>query len=127
LPGNERLELWGGIECTIARIGDTWRDQAAETGHRVRRDDIDLIAGLGIAQVRYPILWETHAPERLDRTEFGWADDRLAMLRERAIGVVAGLVHHGSGPAYTSLLDPDFGRKLADYAARVADRYSWIE
>jgi dTDP-4-dehydrorhamnose reductase len=127
LHNQQRLELWGGIECTMARIGDSWRDQAAETGHRARRDDIDLIAGLGISQLRYPILWEAHAPERPDRIDFSWADERLEMLRERGIGVIAGLVHHGSGPAYTNLLDRDFGRKLADYAARVAERYPWIE
>ncbi len=25
-----RLELWGGLECTVARVGDTFRDQLAE-------------------------------------------------------------------------------------------------
>jgi dTDP-4-dehydrorhamnose reductase len=33
----------------------------------------------------------------------------------------------GSGPHYTSLVDPDFPKKLAAYAARVAERYPWIE
>jgi dTDP-4-dehydrorhamnose reductase len=49
------------------------------------------------------------------------------MLRERGIRVIGGLLHHGSGPRYTNLLDPGFPSKLADYAARVAARYSWIE
>jgi dTDP-4-dehydrorhamnose reductase len=123
----KRLELWGGVECSIARIGDDYRDQAAETGHNDRPGDFDLIAGLGVTHVRYPILWERVAPERPDRLDFGWIDERLAMLRERNIKVVAGLLHHGSGPHYTDLLDPDFPGKLADYAARVADRYPWIE
>ncbi|WP_294332825.1 SDR family oxidoreductase [uncultured Sphingomonas sp.] len=39
---------------------------------------------------------------------------------------IAGLVHHGSRPRRTDLLDPDFGVKLGDYAARVTERYSWI-
>jgi dTDP-4-dehydrorhamnose reductase len=121
------LELWGGVECTIVRLGDEYRDQTAETGHRRRRGDIDLIAGLGMGTIRYPILWETLAPERPDRLDFAWTDERLAMLRERGIRVIGGLVHHGSGPAYTNLLDRDFPDKLADYAARVADRYPWIE
>ena len=77
--------------------------------------------------MRYPILWEAVAPERPDRLDFGWTDDRLAMLRERGIEVIGGLLHHGSGPPYTNLLDPDFPRKLADYAARVAERYPLIE
>lgn len=119
-------ELWGGVECTIVRIGDSFRDQTAETGHLNRCHDIDLIARMGVRTVRYPILWEATAPDYPDRIDFSWTDDRLAMLRERGINVVGGLLHHGSGPRYTNLLDPDFARKFADYAARVAERYPWI-
>jgi dTDP-4-dehydrorhamnose reductase len=120
-------ELWGGAECTIVRLQEEYRDQAAETGHRDRWDDIDRMAELGLTTVRFPILWEAVAPERPDRLDFDWTDDRLARLRERGIKVIGGLLHHGSGPRYTDLLDPDFPRKLADYAARVAERYPWIE
>jgi dTDP-4-dehydrorhamnose reductase len=121
------MELWGGVECTIVRLGDTFRNQIVETGHCQRLDDIDLIAGLGIRTVRYPILWEAVAPDRSDALDFAWTDERLHRLREHGIRVIAGLVHHGSGPGYTDLLDPDFPKKLADYAARVADRYPWID
>lgn len=120
------LALWGGVECTIARIGDDYRDQVTETGHLQRLGDIELIAGLGVKAVRYPILWEAVAPDRADDLDFSWTDARLALLRERGIEVIGGLVHHGSGPHYTSLLDPEFPAKLADYAARVAERYPWI-
>lgn len=126
MPANRRLELWGGVECTIARIGDWWRDQGAETGHRERASDTDLIAALGVKAVRYPLLWESVAPERPEACDFGWTDERLGRLRERGVDVIAGLVHHGSGPAYTGLLDPDFPQKLGDFAARVAERYPWI-
>jgi dTDP-4-dehydrorhamnose reductase len=37
------------------------------------------------------------------------------------------LVHHGSGPKYTNLLDPNFPDLLADFAAKVARRYPWVE
>lgn len=120
-------ELWGGAECTIVRLNEDYRDQSVETGHRDRRGDVDLIAGLGLTTVRFPILWEAVAPERPDRLDFAWTDDRLALLRERGIKVIGGLLHHGSGPRYTDLLDPDFPAKLADYAARVAERYPWID
>ena len=120
-------ELWGGVECTVVRLGDEYRDQCAETGHHIRRSDIDLIADLGVTTVRYPILWETVAPERPDECDWAWTDERLAMLRERRIKVIGGLLHHGSGPKYTDLLDPDFPQKLADFAARAAERYPWIE
>lgn len=120
------MELWGGVECTIVRVGDSYRDQVAETGHLGRSDDIDRIAAMGIRTVRYPILWETIAPDRPDKLDFSWTDERLAMLRERGIDVVGGLLHHGSGPRYTNLLDPDFADKFGEFAARVAERYPWI-
>ena len=85
------------------------------------------MAELGVSAVRFPILWESVAPESLDKLDFAWTDDRLAMLRERGIKVVGGLLHHGSGPRYTELLDPDFPKKLGEYAAIVAERYPWIE
>ena len=121
------MELWGGVECTIVRLGDEYRDQSRETGHADRKEDIDILAGLGVTTVRYPILWEAVAPESPDKLDFAWQDERLAMLRERGIDVIGGLLHHGSGPKHTGLADPDFPAKLADYAARVADRYPWIE
>jgi dTDP-4-dehydrorhamnose reductase len=37
------------------------------------------------------------------------------------------LLHHGSGPRYTSLIDPEFPAKLARFAAAVAQRYPWID
>jgi len=40
---------------------------------------------------------------------------------------IAGLIHHGSGPHYTSLLDPNFPDLLARHAERVARRYPWID
>ncbi|MFN3387832.1 MAG: family 1 glycosylhydrolase [Allosphingosinicella sp.] len=120
-------ELWGGVECTIVRLGDEWRDQSAETGHRARAADIDRIAELGIRTVRYPILWESIAPESPGACDWSWTDARLAMLRERGIRVIGGLLHHGSGPRYTDLLDPHFPEKLAAFAARAAERYPWIE
>jgi dTDP-4-dehydrorhamnose reductase len=120
------LQLWAGPECTIVRLGERWRDQSNETGHHVRDADIDLIAALGIKTVRYPILWERVAPERPDRLDFSWTDRRLERLAAHGIDVVGGLLHHGSGPAYTDLLDPGFPAKLADYAARVAARYPQI-
>ena len=30
------LELWGGVECTVVRIGDEYRNQVVETGHSSR-------------------------------------------------------------------------------------------
>jgi dTDP-4-dehydrorhamnose reductase len=121
------LELWGGVECTVVRIGDQYRNQLVDTGHASRMADIDAMAELGIEAVRYPILWETVAPEVPTEADFSWHDARLNRLRELGIKVIGGLVHHGSGPRYTNLLDDKFPDLLADYAARVARCYPWIE
>lgn len=121
------VELWGGVECTVARVGEHYRDQVAETGHETRGEDIVRIAELGIGAVRYPILWERIAPDSLNAFDFSWTDARLDALRTHGIKVVGGLLHHGSGPRYTSLLDPDFPTKLGAFAAVVAKRYPWIE
>ena len=121
------LELWGGVECSVVRIGDDYRNQVVDTGHSGRLDDIDAIAELGVKAVRYPILWETVAPESPGELDFSWHDERLKRLRDKGIRVIAGLVHHGSGPPYTNLLDPRFPDLLADYARQVARRYPWID
>ncbi|GAA4746671.1 hypothetical protein GCM10023264_10390 [Sphingomonas daechungensis] len=121
------LELWGGVECSVVRIGDEFRNQVVETGHASRLSDIDAMADLGVKAVRYPIIWETVAPESPDELDFSWHDERLKRLRDHGMKIIAGLVHHGAGPRYTSLLDPDFADKLAAYATRVAKRYPWID
>ena len=36
-------------------------------------------------------------------------------------------MHHGSGPLFTDLLDPEFPEKLARYARAVAERYPWLD
>src|SRR5688572_23844824 len=97
------LELWGGVECSVVRIGEEVRDQCRETGHFDRPGDLDAIAGLGIKTLRYPILWDTVERER-GTLDFAWHDERLAKLRELGIRVIGGLVHHGSGPRGTDVL-----------------------
>lgn len=121
-----QIEVWGGVECTLNRVGHTWHDQIERSGHARRLADLDLFAGLGIRTLRYPVLWERVAPRDIEQPDWTWTDQRLTRLRELGINPIAGLVHHGSGPAYTSLLDPDFPRLLARYAEQVAGRYPWI-
>ncbi|WP_377032262.1 family 1 glycosylhydrolase [Microvirga sp. GCM10011540] len=123
----EPLELWGGIECTIARIGDDFRDQSLETGHRDRIEDLDRIAALGIRTVRYPVLWEAISPSSPDEADFSWHDTRIARLQELGIRAIAGLCHHGSGPSYTDMLDPAWPELLARHAANVAERYPHLD
>ncbi|GAC1446242.1 MAG: hypothetical protein NVSMB56_03090 [Pyrinomonadaceae bacterium] len=127
LVRNAPVELWAGIECTVNRVGDEYFDQCEMSGHNSRAGDLDLFAGLGVNAVRYPVLWERTAPDGLETIDWTWADERLCGLRERGIRPIVGLVHHGSGPRYTSFTDPAFPEKLAGFARAVAARYPWIE
>ena len=120
------IEVWGGLECTVNRVGDQWLDQIERSGHADRESDLDLFAHLGIRTLRYPVLWERVAPASLDQPDWRWTDARLGRIRALGMHPIAGLLHHGSGPAYTSLLDPQFPELLARYAGMVAARYPWI-
>ena len=120
------LELWGGIECTVNRVGDLYFDQLDRNGHATRTEDLNRFAALGIQAIRYPILWERVAPNGLEQADWSWADERLAKLDDLGIRPIVGLVHHGSGPRDTSLIDPAFPEKLAEFAAAVAQRYPWV-
>jgi dTDP-4-dehydrorhamnose reductase len=120
------LELWGGLECTVNRVGDRYTDQVELSGHHLRISDLDLFAGLGLSALRYPILWERIVADGVNY-DWAWSDQRIERLREHGIRPIAGLIHHGSGPRLTDLLDDGFAVNLADYAAHVAQRYPWID
>ncbi|MDQ6943451.1 MAG: family 1 glycosylhydrolase, partial [Candidatus Eremiobacteraeota bacterium] len=123
----EPVEVWASPEPTVARVApDRWRDQLHETGHDVRESDIDLIARLGVRATRYPVLWENVAPYDAQSRDYRWAARRLGALADRGVEPIVTLLHHGSGPAYTSLVDPAFPRLFADYAAATARRFPWV-
>ncbi len=118
--------MWAGIECTVNRVGDRYFDQVVRSGHHHRHDDLDRLAALGVRTVRYPVIWERTAPDELAAADWRWPDARLERLRVLGVDPIAGLVHHGSGPRYTNLLDPAFPGHLARYAGAVAARYPWL-
>lgn len=120
------LELWGGHECTVNRVGDAWLDQSRLSGHHQRPDDLDRFAALGLRALRYPVLWERTEVER-GRLDWSWPDERLGRLKALGLRPIVGLIHHGSGPAWTNLLDPGFAGGLARFAGEVARRYPWVE
>ncbi|HEX8143489.1 MAG TPA: family 1 glycosylhydrolase [Pyrinomonadaceae bacterium] len=131
MPGEptatQPLELWAGVECTVNRVNDLYYDQLEQSGHATRLSDLELFAGLGVRALRYPVLWERTAPDGIERADWTWADERLARIRELGMRPVVGLIHHGSGPRSTSLVDEAFPSKLAAYARAVAERYPWVE
>ena len=120
------LELWGGYECTINRVGDTWFDQTPRTGHDDRIEDLALFADLGIRSLRYPVLWEGVSPQDPEVRDFTWYDQRMAEIRRLGMNPIVTLCHHGSGPHYTSLVEDSFAPGLATHAAATAARYPWI-
>jgi dTDP-4-dehydrorhamnose reductase len=111
----------------VNRVGDDYFSQLDRSGHAARLEDLDSVAALGIRALRYPVLWERVAPNGIEQADWSWADERLGRLRELGITPIVGLVHHGSGPAHTSLVDPLFASQLAQYACAVAERYPWIQ
>jgi beta-glucosidase/6-phospho-beta-glucosidase/beta-galactosidase len=123
VSGARLPEVWGGVECTLNRVGDRYFDQMELSGHLRRPADLEQIAELGIRRLRLGLLWERH---ELDPS-WRWADRVLPDLQRLGIAPIAGLVHHGSGPRHTGLLDAAFPEKLAGYAAAVAERYSWVD
>ena len=117
------MQVWGGIECTLNRVHDTYFDQHEWSGHRLQpREDLELIASLGITTLRVALHWEYYEANR----SWDFFDQMLSEMRRLKQMPIAGLVHHGSGPVGTDLLDPEFPEKLAAYAAKVAQRYPWI-
>ena len=119
---NSPLELWGGMESTINRVGDQYFDQLQRSGHLTRTGDLELFRSIGLRKLRYALQWE-----RFEATQsWKFFDTKLAEMRRLEMEPIAGLVHHGSGPPSTSLLDPAFPEKLAAFALCVAERYPWI-
>jgi len=76
------LQLWGGHECTVNRVGDAMFRPDKAIGHEDRLDDLDRFAALGLARLRYPVLWERVAPHAPDLCDWGWSDARLGHLRQ---------------------------------------------
>jgi dTDP-4-dehydrorhamnose reductase len=127
MSNSNAVELWGGVECTVNRVGDEYFDQLKFNGHIERLSDLDSFAELGVRALRVSVLWERTAPDGLEFADWSYPDKVMARLRELNITPIVGLVHHGSGPRDTSLVDPEFAPRLAEFARAVAERYPWVE
>lgn len=121
------MELWGGHECTVNRVGDRYRDQTRLTGHHDRLSDLARFADLGIRKLRYPALWECIAPDHPAQRDWSWTDERLAEIGRLGMAPILGLLHHGSGPAYTSLTAENFVDLFTAFAAAAAQRYPHVQ
>src|SRR5687768_16276495 len=127
LLASEILELWGGCECTINRVGHRFHSQLASRKPAERLADLERIESLGIRTIRFPLLWEELAPNAPGEIDWTRADAQMKRVQELGLRPIVGLLHHGSGPHSTSLVDPQFPKLLAEYARVVAERYPWVE
>ncbi len=117
------LEMWGGVECTVNRVGELWLDQLDRSGFRERCEaDLERIAEAGIRTLRVGVLWECVA----QTGSWEFPDRMLLAMQRLGIRPIVTLLHHGSGPGGTDLLDAAFPEKLARYAGAVARRYPWV-
>lgn len=85
--------------------------------------DLDLMASLGVRAARYGIPWYRVQPAP-DRWDWSFADDALERMLALGVEPIVDLVHYGT-PAWLEegFLNPDFPHRMAEYAARVAERF----
>ncbi len=120
------MEVWGGIECSINRVEDHYFDQLSYHDQYNRKDYLGKICELGVTKLRYPVLWEKNQPDTSQPIK--WAvEENLTFLKNRNVGIIAGLIHHGSGPMDCTIGSTDFPEKLAIYARAVATKFPWID
>lgn len=124
-----RTFIWAtGIEDTFItapwpKTGRTL-DEYELTGHYERwHDDLGLMREIGVSAARYGIPWHRIQPSR-----GGWEWDFVDRALDRLLGLgiepIVDLVHYGLPPwIEDAYLHPDFSRYMADYAARVAERF----
>ncbi|HYG22329.1 MAG TPA: family 1 glycosylhydrolase [Verrucomicrobiae bacterium] len=117
-----------GIEDTF--ITEPWPatgrilDEYELTQHYARwREDLQLVADLGVRHVRYGIPWHRINPQP-KAWDWGFADDTLSHLLELGIEPIVDLVHYGL-PRWIehAYLSPDFSKYMAEYASRAAERF----
>lgn len=125
--GTAKLETWGGLECTINRVGDLYFDQLDYSGHYDRPGDLDSFADLGISKIRYPVLWEKHQARPGADIQWDITSKKLTQLFGLGIEPIAGLVHHGCGPTSVNFFDDSFALGLADYARQVSQRFPTLK
>lgn len=121
--------LWAvGIEDTFITAPDrkTGRtlDEYELTDHYGRwRDDIGLMAQLGVPCARYGVPWHRIQPAP-NVWQWEFVDAALERMLSLKIDPIVDLVHYGL-PAWIdqAFLNPDYPSYVADYAARLAERF----
>jgi dTDP-4-dehydrorhamnose reductase len=123
---SSKIEIWGGVECTINRVGENYHSQLLKGGYYQRENNIELIAELGVKKLRYPVLWE-YVEQSRGKYDYKNIPHEINKLSSSGITPIAGLIHHGSGPKFTNLNDENFAEHFAKYASKTAQLFPQIE
>ncbi len=116
-------EVIGGFESTYLPGHDT--DVLETTGHDRRwREDLGLLADMGMRRLRYPVRW--HRIEEAQGS-YRWqeTDAILGTLSDLGLEPIVDLVHHTSYPRWLNdgFADPRFGDAYLRYCEAFATRY----
>lgn len=115
------MEMWAGFECTLNRVGDRFQDQLLPSERAMRSACLESLPALGVTAFRYRIAWDDVA------TPWEAVTEDIASLTSHNIKPIIGLLHHGSGPRATSLIDDNFVEGMAAHAREVARKLPTVE
>ena len=124
------LKFAVGIEDTfIPQVSPGLRslDEYELTGHYDNwREDLDLAASSGASMIRYGIPWYRVNPG-LDEWDWSWTDRVIERLHAVDLTPIIDLMHYGC-PLWLEreFANPDYPRRVAEYAARFAERYAAV-
>jgi beta-glucosidase len=99
-------------------------DEYELTGHYERwSEDLGLMRDLGVRFARYGIPWHRINPAP-GKWDWEWTDKALERMLELGIDPIVDLVHYGlPGWIDGAYQNPKFPNYMAEYAARVAERF----
>jgi beta-glucosidase len=121
------LKFAVGIEDTfVPQVSPGLRslDEYELTGHYDNwREDLDLAASSGASMIRYGIPWYRVNPAP-GEWDWSWTDRVMERLISLELVPIVDLMHYGC-PLWLQdeFANPDYPRRVAEYAARVAGRY----
>ncbi|BDZ40333.1 family 1 glycosylhydrolase [Microbacterium suwonense] len=122
-----RLRFAVGVEDTFipqTRAGERALDEYELMQHyRFWRQDLEYCAQAGSEMVRWGIPWYRIEPQP-GAWDWDWLDRVVDAFEELGLDLVTDLMHYGT-PLWLDgqFVNPDYPKRVADYAAAVADRY----
>jgi beta-glucosidase len=123
----DKLHFAIGFEDTFipqTRPGERALDEYELTGHYEHwHEDFGQASAAGAGMVRWGIPWYRIQPAR-DRWDWSWLDRVVDRLSELELEPIVDLMHYGT-PLWLEeqFAHPDYPKLVAEYGARVAQRY----